>query len=366
MSEPSFTLGIEEEYFLVDRESRELVREPDVSFLAACQDAVGDRVTNEFLLCQIEVGTKPHRVVGDAIRELGELRSGISAAAERFGYAPIAASTHPFSAWRRQRHTPKERYDGLAEDLGQAARRMLIGGMHIHIGIEDDDLRVDLMNQVSYFVPHFLALSCSSPFWEGDDTGLASYRMTVFDALPRTGLPDLVTSHTEYRRLVGQLVGAGCIEDATKIWWDVRPSDRFPTLEIRVMDVCARLRDAAAIAALYQSLIATLYRLKTRNQRWRLYPRTLIMENRWRAARYGSAGDLVDHGRAAMMPFATLVEELIDLTAAEAESLGCVTELQHLRRIAEEGTSAMRQRAAFAAGGGPGVVDQLIAEFVER
>ncbi len=362
---PTFTLGIEEEYFIVDRKTRELVRKPDPAFLDACHDALGDQVTNEFLLCQVEVGTKPHRSVADAASELAELRASVAKAAEPFGYAPIAASTHPFSAWRDQTHTPKERYDGLAEDLGQTVRRKQIAGMHIHIGIEDEELRIDLMNQVAYFLPHFLALSCSSPFWEGEDTGLASYRLTVFDALPRTGLPDTVNSYTEYRRVVEHLVKAGCIEDATKIWWDIRPSDKFPTLESRVTDICSRVVDAAAIAALYQCLIAHLYRLKGRNQRWRLYPRTMIMENRWRAQRYGAQGKLVDHGRSRLTSFETLIEELIDLVAAEAEMLNCVAELKHLRCIVRDGSSAERQRAAFKEGGGNAVVDMLIEEFTE-
>ncbi|MEO0911414.1 MAG: carboxylate-amine ligase [Pseudomonadota bacterium] len=362
---PTFTLGIEEEYLIVHRESRDLVREPDPAFLVACQEEIGDQVTNEFLQCQIEVGTKPHRAVPDAIAELRSLRSCVADAAKPFGYAPIAASTHPFSQWRDQTNTKKPRYEGLKSDLGQAVRRMLIGGMHIHVGIEEDDLRIDLMNQMSYFLPHLLALSCSSPFWEGEDTSLASYRLTVFDALPRTGLPDLLNSHAEYRRLVEHLIAAGCIEDATKIWWDIRPSDKFPTLEQRVTDVCPRLADTAAIAALYQSLMAYLYRLKARNQRWRLYPRTVIMENRWRAQRYGAGGKLVDHGRSTLTPFATLVEELIDLVSPEAELLGCATELRHLREITRTGTSADRQRKAFAEGGQDAVVDQLITEFGE-
>lgn len=371
---PAFTLGIEEEYLIVDRASRDLVREPAPEFLEACREKVGDQVTNEFLQCQIEVGTRPHRAVSDAILELQSLRAAVAVAAKPFGYAPIAASTHPFSAWRDQTHTRKERYEGLRSDLGQAARRMLIGGMHIHIGIDDDDLRIDLMNQAAYFLPHLLALSCSSPYWEGEDTGLASYRLTVFDALPRTGLPDAVNSYAEYRRLVEHLVAAGCIEDATKIWWDIRPSDRFPTLESRITDVCSRVRDAGAIAALFQSLIAFLYRLKTRNQRWRIYPRTMIMENRWRAQRYGATGKLVDHGRSQLTECETLVEELIDLVATDAEALGCATELRHLRRIVREGTSSDRQRATHAAAVAGGacprdascaVVDLLIAEFGE-
>jgi glutamate---cysteine ligase / carboxylate-amine ligase len=373
MDRPTFSLGIEEEYLIVDRASRDLVAEPGEAFFEACREALGEQVTAEFLQCQVEVGTKPHRTVADAVADLRALRRGVAEAAEAHGYAAIAASTHPFARWRAQSHTRKERYDGLWSDIGQPAWRMLICGMHIHIGIEDEDQRIDLMNQVSYFLPHLLALSTSSPFWEGQDTKLASYRLTVFDALPRTGLPDRLDSHSEYRRLVNHLVVAGCIEDATKIWWDVRPSDRFPTLEQRITDVCSHLDDVAALAAAYQSILAYLYRLRTRNQRWRLYPATLIAENRWRAQRYGVTGKLVDHGAQRLTPVADLVEELIEMMAEDAEALGCKRELMGLRRIAAGGTSADRQRKVLAEARAAGeeedaalrlVVDHLIGEFL--
>ncbi|WP_333835028.1 carboxylate-amine ligase [Rubrimonas sp.] len=371
---PSFTVGIEEEYLVVDRETRDLVAEPDPDFLTACADRVGERVTPEYLQCQIEVGTRPHARIGDARDELAALRKGVAEACAQFGYAAIAASTHPFARWRAQTHTRKPRYDELRADLGAAVRRLLICGMHVHVCVEDEDLRIDLMNQAAYFLPHILALSCSSPFWDGEDTGLASYRLTVFDALPRTGLPDTMSSYGEYRRLVAHLVQAGCVEDATKIWWDIRPSAKFPTVEQRITDVCSRIDDAACLAALYQSVFAYLYRLRGRNQRWRLYPATLIRENRWRAQRYGAAGKLVDHGRAQMAPMADLIEELIDLCRDDAEALGCAQELRHARRIVAEGSSADRQRAAFKAAQDAGadepealraVVDHLIAEFSE-
>lgn len=374
MERPSFTLGIEEEYLVVDLETRSLVSEPVAGFFNACNDRLGERVTNEFLQCQIEVGTKPHAKVSDAIGELREMRGAIAEVAGTYGYAPIAASTHPFARWRDQRHTPKSRYEVIEADIGHPARRMAICGMHIHVCIEDDDQRIDLMNQAAYFLPHLLALSCSSPFWEGEDTRLASYRLTVMDGLPRTGLPDPMASHSEYRRLVSHLVDAGCIEDATKIWWDIRPSAKFPTLEQRITDVCSRLEDTAAIAALYQSLLAFLHGLRTRNQRWRVYPPTMIHENRWRAQRYGVQGNLVDHGASRLTPFEDLIEELIDLVGPDADTLGCKRELLDLRRIAAEGTSATRQRRKLAevqeAGGDVlaaqcAVVDALIAEYIE-
>lgn len=369
---PSFTVGIEEEYLVVDRETRDLVAAPDPAFLEACRERVGERVTPEYLQCQIEVGTRPHATIGEARAELAQLRAAVAEACAAFGYAPIAASTHPFAKWRAQFHTRKPRYDELRADLGAAVRRLLICGCHVHVAVEDPDLRIDLMNQAVYFLPHLLALSCSSPFWDGEDTGLASYRLTVFDALPRTGLPDVMSGFGEYERLVERLVSAGCIEDGTKIWWDIRPSAKFPTVEQRITDVCPRLDDAACVAALYQALFAFLYRLRARNQRWRLYPHTLIRENRWRAQRYGVGGALVDHGRAEKAPFADLVEELIDLLSEDAETLGCAREIRHARRIAAEGSSAARQRAAHAAALAAGatpdealraVVDMLIAEF---
>ncbi|MGG7568625.1 carboxylate-amine ligase [Rhodovulum sp. DZ06] len=371
---PGLTVGIEEEYLVVDRETRDLVDRPDPGFLEKLSELVGEQVAPEYLQCQVEVGTGVHKAIPDAVAELTSLRAKVADAAEAFGYAPIAASTHPFGKWRAQTHTRKKRYDELSQDLGATVRRLLICGCHVHVGIEDEDLRIDLMNQVAYFLPHLLALSTSSPFWEGEDTGLASYRLTVFDALPRTGLPDQMNSFSEYRRLVEHLVKAGCIEDATRIWWDIRPSDKFPTLEQRVTDVCSRVRDAGAVAALYQCLLAFLWRLKSRNQRWRVYPGILIEENRWRAQRYGARGELVDHGAGRLSPFPDLCEELIDMLRPEAEALGCVKELLHIRRIAGEGTSAERQRAvhgkAMADGAGPeeaarAVVDALIAEFRE-
>ncbi len=371
---PSFTVGIEEEYMIVERGSRDLVREPDPKFIERCGELLGSQVTPEYLQCQVEVGTRPHGSVGEAKADLAKMRAGVAEAAAEFGYAPIAASTHPFAQWREQTHTRKQRYDELRADLGAAVRRLLICGCHVHVCVEDDDLRIDLMAQAAYFLPHLLALSCSSPFWGGEDTGLASYRLTVFDALPRTGLPDSLASFGEYRRLVDQLVSAGCIEDATKIWWDIRPSDKFPTLEQRVTDVCSRVEDAACVAAVFQTLMAYLFRLRSRNQRWRIYPATLIRENRWRAQRYGVGDKLVDHGRAVLAPFPDLMEEMIDLFGPDAEALGCKAELLHARRIAREGTSADRQRAVYEKALADGaeqqealcaVVDALIGEFTD-
>ncbi len=254
-----------------------------------------------------------------------------------------------------------------------AARRLLICGMHVHVGIEDDELRIDLMNQFSYFLPHILALSCSSPFWRGQDTGLKSYRLTVFDALPRTGIPARFASYAEYRRHVDVLINAGLIEDATKIWWDLRPSDRYPTLEVRVADVCTRIDDAMTLTALVVCIMRMLYRLRCDNRRWRMYARMLIMENRWRAMRYSFDEGLVDLAKGHIVGFPDLVEELIEILSPDAEELGCTRELEGVRGILERGTRAHRQLAVFEAALAEGrerhealqaVVDMLMSETV--
>lgn len=374
LQQPSLTLGVEEEYLLVDMETRDLAADPPAELMRQCTDALGDQVANEFLLSQIEVGTHICADIREVRTELIRLRSTVAGIAEQFGIAPIAASTHPFASWAAQHHTPKQRYDDLLRDLAGAARRMVICGMHVHAGIEDDQSRVDLMNQISYFLPHLLALSTSSPFWQGEDMGMLSYRTLVFDTLPRTGLPARFDSYTEYQRFIHQLTDAGIIEDATKIWWDARISVRFPTLEMRAPDVCTRLEDALTIAALFQSILHMLYRLRQKNQRWRLYPLPLIDENRWRALRYGTDGELIDFGRAETVPFADLIDELIDIVAPDADALGCMAEVEHAREIVRRGTSAHRQLHIYAAAAGDGaapdeafraVVDHLISETQE-
>jgi carboxylate-amine ligase len=369
--EPSWTIGIEEEYLLVDLRTRAVVTDAPASMLESCQERIADLVRPEFLTSQIEVGTRVCRRAADAGRELAFLRRTVAEVAGAHGLAPIAASTHPFSEWRTQRHTDKERYHRLARDMQAVARRLMICGMHVHVAVEDEELRIDLMNQVSYFLPHLLVLSTSSPFWRGEDSGLKSYRLSVFDELPRTGLPSRFDSFAEYQRHVAVLVGAGLLPDATMIWWDVRPSARFPTLEMRITDVCTSLEDAIAVAALYQSILRMLYRLRRRNQRWRAYDRMLIDENRWRAKRYGIDAGLVDFGTGTVVPCVDLLEELIELTREDSDALGCAAEVRHCREIIRRGTSAHRQLAAFADATGRGrdhegaleaVVDMLIAE----
>ncbi len=348
IAEPSLTLGIEEEYLLVDSESLDLIEEAPAGLMEEAERALHGHVSPEFLQCQIEVGTSVCRSVSEARAELARFRRELARIAGNHGLALIAASTHPFADWARMQVTPKERYLQLADDLRGVVRRLLICGMHVHIGVEDPDLRIDLFTQLPYFLPHLLALSTSSPFWQGRDMGLKSYRLTVFDTLPRTGLPPQFESWNEYERSVNTLVAAGIIEDATKIWWDLRPSARFPTLEMRVCDVCTLLDDAAAIAAMTQCLVRMLYRLRRNNQRWRRYERFLINENRWRAQRYGTRGSLVDFGRGELVEYVHLLSELRELLREDATALDCEEELRGAARIIERGTSADRQRATFA------------------
>ena len=345
--EPTFSIGVEEEYLLVDRESRDLCADPPDSIMKQCTEMLHGQVSPEFMRAQIEIGTRVCKNLTEVREDLARLRSTIVEVTGRCGLAPIAASTHPWARWLDQKHTERERYDSLSAEMQAAARRLLICGMHVHVGIEDDELRIDLMNQFAYFLPHLLALSCSSPFWEGEDTGLKSYRLTVFDALPRTGLPERFASFAEYRRHVGVLINAGLIQDATKIWWDMRPSDRYPTLEMRVTDVCTRMEDALTIAALTVCILRMLYRLRCANRRWRMYAPMLLMENRWRAMRYSLDEGLIDLAKGVIVPTDELVEELVEIVSEDAAELGCLREIEHARRILTEGTSAHRQIAVY-------------------
>lgn len=374
MTEPTFTLGVEEEYLLVDLETRDLASNPPAQLFADCKSALQGRVSPEFLKCQIEVGTPVCGTMAEARSELAFLRRTIAEKASEHGLAPIAASTHPFAEWMRQPHTDGERYSDIARDMQAVAERLLICGMHVHIGIEDENLRIDLFNQLTYFLPHLLALSTSSPFWRGRNTGLKSYRLAVFNELPRTGLPESFKSSGDYHRTVDILIRAGVIKDPTKIWWDLRPSDRFPTLEMRITDVCPRIDDTIAIAALFRCLCRMLTRLRSRNQSWRQYSRFLIAENRWQAQRYGIEAALIDFGCGDRTSMTDLVDEMINLVTEDAEALECNAEIAHLRGIVTDGTSADRQIEIFEASIRSGneshsalcdVVDHLVKETIE-
>jgi len=371
LDEPAFSIGIEEEYLLVDQTTCVLTGAPP-ELMERCTAELGDQVSPEYLNCQIEIGSKVCGTIGEAREDLKRLRSTVARVANEFGLAPISASCHPFADWRSQKHTDKERYNTLRRDLGNVARRMLICGMHVHVGIEDADTRIDIMRQLTYFLPHLLAVSGSSPYWLGEDTGLNSYRLTVFDNLPRTGLPPQFDSWGAFERSVSALTDLKLIEDSSKIWWDLRPSSKFPTLETRICDASPRLETTLSLAALLQCLTRMLWRLSRVNQRWRVYDQFLIAENRWRAQRYGVSEGLIDFGQRKVVPFADLLEELIGLVAEDAEALDAMAEVEAMRSILVDGNSADRQRGVFAAAVEAGqskdealcaVVRHLVAEF---
>jgi carboxylate-amine ligase len=340
---PGFTIGIEEEYLLVNPETGDLVRKVPRTLMPAMRAKLGSRVSPEFLQSQVEIGTPICRTLQQASEELGNLRHCVSEVAKEHDMAIIAASTHPFARPEDQAITRKQRYSALAQDLQAVVRRLLISGMHIHVGIDDNDLRIDLMNQASYILPHLLALSTSSPFWRGEDTGLKSYRMSVWSEMPRTGLPHNFDSYSEYQRHVNVLVDAGVIEDSTKVWWDLRPSARFPTLEMRIADLPTSLKDTICIAAIYQCWLRMLFRLRANNLKWRRYSNMLIDENRWRAHRYGIDQGLIDFGIGRVVPYADLLSEILGLIREDAEESGCLKEVNHAKNILKRGTSAHRQ-----------------------
>ncbi|MCK8464804.1 carboxylate-amine ligase [Aliiroseovarius sp. S1339] len=346
LQEPPFSIGVEEEYLLVDRDSCALARAPD-RLMEDCKAELEGQVSPEFLQCQIEIGTHVCANVSEARDDLKRLRATVSKHAASYGLSPIAASCHPFGDWKEQHHVDKDRYNDLKRDLAGVVRRMLICGMHVHVGIPDPDTRIDLVSQLSYFLPHLLALSGSSPFWQGDDTGLASYRLTVFDNLPRTGLPPHLSGWSEFERSVQALVDIGVIEDSSKIWWDLRPSSRFPTIESRICDVQPRLEHTVSLAALTQCLSRMLWRLKAKNQRWRLYDNFLVAENRWRAQRYGVSGGLIDFGVGEIVDFEQLLKDMFHLIEQDAEALGCLAEVEAARSILTTGISSDRQRAVY-------------------
>lgn len=368
---PSLTLGVEEEYLLVDPETRDLVTSPPAGFMNACKERLGDAVGHELLQAQIEVGTPVCHSIADVRRELIKLRLAVVETARAFGMAMVAASTHPFARAKDQTRVRNDRYDGLIHDLRALADRMLICGMHVHAAIEDEELRIDLMNQATYFLPHLLALSTSSPFWEGSNTGLKSYRPTCFGDLPRTGLPEYFSSAAEWHEMLRQLAETGLCEDSSKIWWDLRPSSRFPTLEMRICDICTQVEDTVTIAALYQTILAALYRSRTNNQSWRRYRPILIAENKSLAQCYGIDSTLADFGELSCKPFAELLDEIIELVQIEAARQNCLAEVEHARTILQRGTSADRQLDVYTRARADGaseheafsaVVDWLINE----
>lgn len=373
-TEPSFTVGIEEEYLLVDRISRDVVSDPPREIIEQCQSVAGTGlVDSELLRSQIEVDTRVCETVAGARQDLARLRRTISDVAGSYGLAPVAASTHPFAEWHLQRQTHKARYDLLFRDMQSLARRLMICGMHVHVGIEDDELRMTLLKQFSAYLPLILSLSASSPFWQGEDTGLKSWRLTVFDNFPRSGLPEHFENFSDYQDHIDILKRAGVMEDATFIWWDLRISARYPTLETRIADICTRLDDAAAIAALTQSILHYLYRMQRDGVRVPVHSRFLIDQNRWRAMRYGYDEGLVDFDTAGVVPVSELLADILDKVSRDADELGCSRELELVPDIPVRGSSAHRQLAIYQAALGEGldstnalqqVVDWLVDETV--
>lgn len=363
MMRPSFTLGIEEEYQTIDPETRDLRSHIETELLAEGKRILKERVKAELHQSVVEVGTGVCRGIAEARADLLDLRRNMVSLARKHGLRLAAASTHPFADWRSQQIYPDERYITIVEDMQQVARANLIFGLHVHVGIEDRETAIHLMNAARYFIPHILALTTNSPFWLGLETGLKSYRCKVFDKFPRTNIPDYFGSYVEFESFVKLLIQTNCIDNAKKIWWDIRPHPHFNTLEFRVMDLPMRLDETVAIAALIQATVAKLWKLYDANQGFRLYRRMLIMENKWRAARYGLDGKLIDFGKRIEVAERELIEEYLTLVDDVVDELGSREEISYVRRILETGTGADRQLRVFRETGDlKRVVDYIVEE----
>jgi carboxylate-amine ligase len=357
-----FTLGVEEEFQIVDPATGEL-RSHVSELIAASSPALGEQIKPELHQSIVEMGTQICGNVEELRGEIVRIRGELVAAAERVGLQVAAAGTHPFSSWIDQVISPGERYQTIVEELQQLARSLLIFGLHVHVAVPDNTTAIDLMNMVRYFLPHVLALSTSSPFWLGRDTGLKSYRTTIFRRFPRTGVPDYFSSWSEYENYIKLLVELHCIDNAKKIWWDVRPHPTFGTLEFRVCDVPTKVEESVAIAGLIQAIVVKLHRLYTKNQGFRLYPRALIEENKWRASRWGIQGKLIDFGKRTEVPMKDLAIELLEFVDDVLDDLGSRSAVDYIRTILREGTSADRQVRVFRETGDlQAVVRHLVAE----
>lgn len=365
MKGPSFTLGIEEEYQIVDPETREL--RSYITEILKEDHLVLQEVKPELHQSMVEIGSKVCDTPADVRAELVRLRGIVMGLAARKGLKIVAAGTHPFSSWTRQEITPLERYIGVRQDLAQLAQQLLIFGTHVHVGIEDKEFLMDAMNVSRYMIPHVLCLSTSSPFWEGRNTGLKSYRSIIFRNFPRTGIPPALRSYSEYEELLAVLMRTKSIPNGSKIWWDVRPHHSYPTLEFRVCDICTRVDEAVAVAAILQAIIAKLWKLRCDNMTFRVYPLTMIDENKWRAVRYGLDGNLIDFGKQREMPARELIREMLEWFIDDVlDDLGSRREVEYAFRILDEGTSADRQLATYERTGSLlAVVDQLIEETAE-
>ncbi len=345
--QPSFTLGIEEEYQTVDPTTRDLRSHISTEMLAQGKLRLEERVKAEMHQSVIEVGTRVCRNIQEAAEDLYDLRRNMVRLAEESGLMLVAGATHPFADWRAQEIYPDPRYAQVVEDLQLVARSNLIFGLHVHVGIEDKEAAIRIMNSLRYFLPHILALSTNSPFWQGMETGYKSYRAKVFEHFPRTNLPDAFASYSEFESYVALLIKTGCIDNAKKIWWDIRPHPFFNTIEVRICDIPLRAEESIAIAALIQATAATLYRLHSLNVDYRQYSRALLMENKFRAVRYGLEGKLIDFGKQEEVPLRDLIDEYLDFVGDEMRSLGSETEVGYVRQMLDQGSGADRQLRVF-------------------
>jgi glutamate---cysteine ligase / carboxylate-amine ligase len=361
--QPTFTIGIEEEYQTVDPSTRDLRSHIHAEILEKGKLLLQERVKAEMHQSVVEVGTRVCQNIKEAKAEVKKLRRHMVDLAKENGLRLASAATHPYSDWRTQEIHPDERYKNIVEDLQLVARANLIFGLHVHIGIDDRETAIHMMNHARYFLPHILALSTNSPFWLGMNTGLKSYRCKVFDKFPRTNIPDYFPSWGEYENFIKLLIKTNCIDNAKKIWWDIRPHPFFNTLEFRVCDIPMRADETIALAALIQATIAKLYKLYSANQGFRLYRRALIMENKWRAARYGLDGKLIDFGKQKEVPARDLVHEYLDFVDDVVDELDSRDEINYIHEILERGSGADRQLRVFQETGDlKKVVDYIIEE----
>jgi len=362
-----FTLGIEEEFQIVDPRTREL-RSHVVEILAEGTMLLGEQIKPEMIQSMVEVGTGICGNIEEARADITNLRSVISSLARKNGLVIIAASTHPISRWQDQKIFEDERYELLVQELQTVARSLLIFGLHVHVGVPDKDRQIHIMNAARYFLPHVLALTTSSPFWMAHNTGLKSYRSEIFKQFPRTDIPDHFDSYASFQRYIDLLVKTGCIDNGKKIWWDVRPHPFFPTLEFRVCDIPNRVDDTIAIAALFQAIVAKLNTLIEKNLGFRLYRRLLIQENKWRAVRYGLDGMMIDFGKQKEVPTRDLIHELLDFVDDVIDPLGSRKEIEHIHTIMERGTSADEQLEVYNSSNNDlnAVVDRLIERTDEN
>ena len=344
---PSFTLGIEEEYQTIDPETLDLRSHINTELIAQGKMQLKEKVKAEMHQSVIEVGTDVCRTISEARSEVVDLRRQTIRLAREQGLLLAAGATHPFADWREQDIYPDERYRQVVEDMQTVARSNLIFGLHVHVGIEDRETSIHLMNQMRYFLPHLLALSTNSPFWLGMNTGLKSYRCKVFDKFPRTNIPDTFSSWADFELLVNLLIRTNCIDNAKRIWWDIRPHPIFSTLEVRICDLPLRVDETIALAALIQATLAKLYKLHSRNQGFRIYGRALLMENKWRAARYGLDGMLIDFGRETEVPERELILEYLDFVDDVVDELECRKEVEYVQTMLDRGTGADRQLRIF-------------------